>query len=114
MWDNIAIGALGAVVLIDIRRIEDSFGPIDYFETRQIPFIVALNWFPGSPEVAINEVRDVLALDPSIPIGFTNALKKERVQATLIALVEYLMRRVMLAGPLRTGRLAGTAGPDRP
>lgn len=101
MWDQIAVGALGAVVLVDLRRIKDSFGALDYFEKRKIPFIVGVNWFPDSPKATIDEVREVLALDPAIPIGFTDALDKEQVQATLLALIDHLMRRVKVDGPLR-------------
>ncbi len=108
MWDKIATGALGAVILVDARRVQDSFAAIDYFETRRIPFIVAVNWFPDSPDVTIEQVQDVLALNPDIPIGFTDARKKKHVQATLIALIDHLVRgatgrrqseRTVIVGP---------------
>ncbi len=94
MWDRICDGAMGAIVLVDVRRIDDSFGPIDYFEHRKIPFIVAVNWFPDAPRVALDQVRDVLALDPSLPIVSTDALRRDQVQTTLIALIDHLMRRL--------------------
>src|ERR1700704_2206617 len=55
MWDELAIGALGAVVLVDTRRLADSFPAIDYFERRQIPFIIALNVFDGSRRYAVDD-----------------------------------------------------------
>jgi signal recognition particle receptor subunit beta len=92
MWDRICVGALGAVVLVDVRRVDDSFAPIDYFEHRKIPFIVAVNWFPDAPTVTLDQVREVLALDPAVPLVATGALHKERVQTTLIVLIDYLMQ----------------------
>ncbi len=94
MWDQISTGAIGAVVLVDVRRVADSFGAIDYFEDRKIPFIVAVNWFPDAPRVTLDQVRDVLALDPAVPIVDTDALRKERVQSALIALIDHLMRLI--------------------
>jgi signal recognition particle receptor subunit beta len=92
MWDKISQGAIGAIVLVDVRRVDSSFGAIDYFEDREIPMIVAVNWFPDAPQVNLDQVRDVLALSPMIPIVSTEALRKERVQSTLIALIDHLMQ----------------------
>src|SRR6201999_3762983 len=68
MWDELAIGALGAVVLADTRRLADSFPAIDYFERREIPFIVALNCFDGARRYDVEDVRVALDLDPDLPI----------------------------------------------
>src|SRR3974390_1430215 len=68
MWDELAIGALGAVVLADTRRLADSFPAIDYFERRQIPFIVALNCFDGARRYDAEDVRTALDLEPDLPI----------------------------------------------
>lgn len=106
MWDQIAIGSLAAVILVDTRRVEESFAPIDYFETRGIPFIIAVNVFPDSPTATIEQVRDVLALDAAIPIGFTDALEKSAVQGTLIALVDYLMSKLREKSPTPTEQLS--------
>lgn len=94
MWDKISEGAIGAVVLVDVRRVDASFGAIDYFESRGIPLIVAVNWFPDAPQVTLDQVRDVLALDPAVPIVSTDALRKEHVQQTLIALIDHLMQLI--------------------
>src|SRR5438132_13701866 len=68
MWDELAIGALGAVVLADTRRLADSFPAIDYFERREIPFIVALNCFDGARRYNTEDVRMALDLEPDLPI----------------------------------------------
>src|ERR1700744_2266741 len=68
MWDELAIGALGAVVLADTRRLADSFPAIDYFERRQIPFIVAVNCFDGARVYDPEDVRTALDLDPGQPV----------------------------------------------
>lgn len=98
MWDKIALGALGAVVLVDTRRIDDSFGPIDYFEQREIPFIIAVNEFPNSPRASVEEIREVLAVPASMPILSTNAQEREAVKGTLVALIDHLMATVSQAG----------------
>lgn len=104
MWDKVAQGALGAVVLVDVRRVDASFAAIDYFDHRSIPYIVAVNWFPDAPEVDLDQVRDVLALGEVVPVVSTDALRKEKVQDTLIDLIDHLMRRL-------SSRRAGTAVP---
>ena len=92
MWDRICQGALGAIVLVDVRRVDESFGAIDYFEHRKIPFIVAVNWFPDAPPVSLDQVREVLALNPAVPLVASDALQKAKVQSTLIVLIDYLMQ----------------------
>src|SRR6201990_432076 len=67
MWDELALGALGAVVLADTRRLADCFPAIDYFERREIPFIIALNVFEGSRRYSTEDVRAALDLDPGLP-----------------------------------------------
>jgi signal recognition particle receptor subunit beta len=91
MWDELAIGALGAVVLADTRRLADSFPAIDYFERRQIPFIVALNCFDGARRYEIEDVRAALDLDPDLPIIRCDARSKESAKQVLIALVEHVL-----------------------
>ena len=71
MWDELARGAVGAVVLVDLRRIDDCFPAVDYFESRRLPFVVAVNGFPGTDRYAVDAVRDALALTghPGRPDG---------------------------------------------
>ncbi|MET9267909.1 ATP/GTP-binding protein [Amycolatopsis sp. NPDC004079] len=93
MWDDLVRGAIGAVVLADTRRLADSFAPIDFFEDRGLPYIVGVNTFDGVLEHDINDVREALSIDPSIPIVRCDARDRESTKQTLITLVEYAMRQ---------------------
>ena len=93
MWDELARGAVGAVVLVDLRRIDDSFAAIDYFESRRLPFVVAVNSFPGNGRFDDHAVRDALALAPSVPLVRVDARTADSCLATLIALVEHALTR---------------------
>src|ERR1700744_6361910 len=91
MWDELAIGALGAVVLADPRRLADSFPAIDYFERRAIPFIIALNFFAAARRYDTEDVRMALDLDPGLPIVLCDARSTESAKDVLIALVEHVL-----------------------
>ena len=91
MWDELAIGVLGAVVLADTRRLADSFPAIDYFERREIPFIVALNCFDGARRYDIEDVRMALDLEPGLPMVLCDARSRESAKEVLIALVEHVL-----------------------
>jgi uncharacterized protein len=91
MWDELAIGALGAVVLADTRRLADSFPAIDYFERREIPFIIALNCFDGARIYDKEDVRVALDLEPGLPIILCDARSRESAKQVLIALVEHVL-----------------------
>ncbi|ATY10811.1 ATP-binding protein [Amycolatopsis sp. AA4] len=93
MWDDLVRGAIGAVVLADTRRLADSFAPIDFFEDRGLPYIVGVNTFDGVLEHDINDVREALSIDSSIPIVRCDARERESTKQTLITLVEYAMRQ---------------------
>ncbi|GHD15043.1 GTP-binding protein [Nocardiopsis kunsanensis] len=89
MWDDLVKGAIGAVVLVDTRRLADCFPAIDYFEEARLPFIVAINGFDGYYPHAADEVRDALTLSPEIPIVQVDARDKGSTKSTLITLVEH-------------------------
>ena len=91
MWDDICTGALGAVVLVDTRRIDQCFPAIDYFEAKQVPFVVGVNNFDGAPRYALEEVRDALGIGPHVPAVECDARAKESVKAALITLLESLV-----------------------
>jgi signal recognition particle receptor subunit beta len=93
MWDDLVRGAIGAVVLADTRRLADSFSPIDFFEERNLPYVIGLNRFDGRLSHGIDEVRDALAISPEVPVVPCDARDKESVKHTLITMVEYSMRR---------------------
>lgn len=94
MWDDLTQGALGAVVLIDTRRLADSFGAIDYFESRGVPFVVAHNIFPADQHHTVEQIREALALPPEVPIVICDARDRASTKATLIALVEFVLSTV--------------------
>ncbi|HXT93620.1 MAG TPA: ATP/GTP-binding protein [Trebonia sp.] len=91
MWDELALGALGAVVLADTRRLADCFPAIDYFERRDIPFIIALNVFEGARRYSIEDVRTALDLDAKLPIIMCDARSKESAKEVLITLIEHVL-----------------------
>ena len=91
MWDDICNGALGAVVLVDTRRIDQCFPAIDYFEAKQIPFVVGVNNFEGAPRYAIAEVRDALGIGGHVPAVECDARHKESVKIALVTLLESLV-----------------------
>jgi signal recognition particle receptor subunit beta len=103
MWDELARGSVGAVVLVDLRRIDDCFPAVDYFESRALPFVLAVNGFPGSDSYPDDEVRDALALRADTPIVRVDARSSASCTAALIALVEHAL--VRSEGP---GRPAAT------
>ncbi|MEU8247648.1 ATP/GTP-binding protein [Nonomuraea sp. NPDC048916] len=92
MWDDLVRGAIGAVVLLDTRRLADSFPAIDYFEEAKLPFVVGINGWDGQFPHSDQEVREALALSPNVPIVRTDARNRESVKATLISLVEHVVR----------------------
>ncbi|MET7717565.1 ATP/GTP-binding protein [Streptomyces sp. NPDC005407] len=93
LWDELAQGALGAVVLADTRRLEDSFGAIDYFERRSIPFTVAVNCFEGAGRFPSESVRAALDLDPEVPLLMCDARRRESAKEVLVAVVEHALAR---------------------
>ena len=85
-------GALGAVVLVDPRRIEDAFAVISYFEDGSgVPFVVAVNAFDGELAHELDEVREALALDPQVPLMTCDARDSGSAAKVLQELVSYTM-----------------------
>ena len=89
MWDELALGALGAVVLADTRRLADSFPSIDYFERHGTPFIVAVNFFDGARRFPANAVRAALSLDRDVPVLRCDARQFASCRNVLVTLVEH-------------------------
>jgi uncharacterized protein len=92
LWDELSLGALGAVVLADTRRLTECFPSVDYFERRQTPFLVAVNCFDGVQRHSVDAVRRALDLDPDTPVVLCDARDRRSVKDVLIALVEYVMK----------------------
>src|SRR5205814_2831326 len=68
MWDDLAVGAIGAVVLVDTRRLADAFPSVDYFEAAGLPFIIGINGFFGEFPHSVQDVHDALSLSAQVPI----------------------------------------------
>jgi signal recognition particle receptor subunit beta len=99
MWDELAAGALGAIVLVDTRRLGDCFDAIDFFERRKIGFLVAVNHFDDAYTYPDDELRTALKLAPGVPIMTCNARDRGSVQNTLIRLVDHLLTRARSPSP---------------
>jgi signal recognition particle receptor subunit beta len=91
MWDQVALGALGAIVLLDTARLADSHAAIDYFESKGIPFVVAANRFEHSPTGSPDQIRAALTLPAHIPVVDVDARERSSVKHSLITLVEHLL-----------------------
>jgi signal recognition particle receptor subunit beta len=91
MWDDLAVGAIGAVIMADTRRIADCFASIDYFEHNGTPFIIAVNCFDGAPRFEQEDIRIALALNPEVPIVMCDARNRDSVKKVLVSLVRYVM-----------------------
>ena len=100
MWDELAIGALGAVVLADTRRVADCFASIDYFERNGTPFVIAVNCFDGAPRFQPDDIRIALSLGPEVPVVLCDARQRESVKQVLVSLVKYVMAAT---GPALSG-----------
>jgi signal recognition particle receptor subunit beta len=91
MWDELIRGAVGAAVLVDTRRLTDAFAPLDYFENRHLPYLVAVNCFDGAPRYEADEVREALAIPARVPLIMCDARPRDSVKAVLIGVVEHAM-----------------------
>ena len=92
MWDELALGALGAVVLADTRRLADCFPSVDYFERRRVPFIIAVNCFDDAVSYRPEEIAGALALGPEVPVVLCDARRRDSGRDALITLVEHVLR----------------------
>ncbi|MFG3393602.1 GTP-binding protein [Streptomyces parvus] len=103
LWEELCEGALAAVVLADTRRLEDCFAAVDHFERRRIPFVVAVNRFPGAPDHTEHDVAQALDLDGGTPVVLCDARDRASGREVLIRTVEY-------AGRMHTARLLAAVG----
>ncbi|HEV2451161.1 MAG TPA: ATP/GTP-binding protein [Streptosporangiaceae bacterium] len=91
MWDDLIQGAIGAVVLVDTRRLADSFPAVDYFEEAGLPFIVGINGFHGQFPHSIGNIQEALAVGEDVPVIECDARERESAKTTLITLVRHAM-----------------------
>jgi signal recognition particle receptor subunit beta len=89
MWDDVVTGASGAVVLVDTRRLVDAFAAIDFFEDRQLPYVVAVNCFDDVVHHRTEDVREALTIDPWVPVVVCDARSRDSTKQTLIRLVKH-------------------------
>ncbi|MFG2479004.1 ATP/GTP-binding protein [Streptomyces fagopyri] len=101
LWNGLFKGALGAVVLVDTRRLASSFRAIEEMERQDVPFVIALNVFPDSPRHPVEEIRDALDLPAHTPIVACDARDRASSRDVLIALVRHLQERSAAARELR-------------
>ncbi|GLU48145.1 GTP-binding protein [Nocardiopsis ansamitocini] len=100
MWDELATGTLGVVVLADTRRLDTCFSAVDFFERRGIPFVVAVNRFEGAADYTRDEVREALDVGSDVPIVPADARQRDSGKEVLLTLVEHVIRR---RSPISTG-----------
>jgi uncharacterized protein len=103
VWDELTIGALGAVVLADTRRLADCFPSIDYFERTGLPFIVAVNCFENARRYSLDEVRLALDLDPDVPVMLCDARERQSSKEVLVALVGHVKKQGLTRRPEPVG-----------
>ena len=112
MWDDLCRGAIGAVVLVDTRRLGDCFAAVDYFEQRELPFVVAINCFDGVQVHAIEDVRDALMIPAHIPVLVCDARKRRSAKTVLIELVQQALVRAAAAMGSTNGDARRSAPPS--
>ena len=112
MWDDLVRGAIGAVVLVDTRRLADSFAAIDFFEDRGLPYVVGINCFDGKLMHRPDDVREALVVGPDTPVVFCDARVRDSAKATLIELVQHALARASAA--LRPGAKPRGVGVTQP
>lgn len=94
MWDDLVRGAIGAVVIVDTRRLDQSFAAVDFFEARGLPFLIAVNQFDDAPTCVIEELREALSVSPNVPIVNIDARQRDSAKNALIALATYALDRL--------------------
>lgn len=97
MWDDLVRGAIGAIILVDCRRLEDSFAAVDFFEHRSLPFLIAINEFGGAPTYPVDEVRKALTLPQRIPVITVDARDRRSATGALIAVSHYALQSLTAA-----------------
>ncbi|SEQ80694.1 Signal recognition particle receptor subunit beta, a GTPase [Lentzea xinjiangensis] len=94
MWDELAYGSIGAVVLVDTRRLDAGFGAIDFFERRGIPFVVAVNCFDDGHTYTADEMRQALDVADAVPLVLCDARDRESCKSVLVRVIEHAMNRL--------------------
>jgi uncharacterized protein len=93
MWNDLANGALGGVVLVDTSLLADCFVALDYFEKIGLPFVVAVNQFEGRANLSLEEVRDATDVDAHVPVVAVDARSRESVKQVVLCLLNVVLDR---------------------
>jgi hypothetical protein len=93
MWEDMVRGAIGAIVLADTRRLPDCFASLDFFDSRGVPYLVAVNAFDGSQSYSEADVREAIGLAPEIPLLQLDARDKASSTLALVKLINYRLRQ---------------------
>ena len=99
MWNDLADGALGGIVLVDPSRLDDCFVALDYFEKIELPYVVAVNQFAGRSQMTLDEVREAVNVDPDVPVVSIDARSREQVKTAVLT----LLRRILARAKARRG-----------
>ena len=94
MWDDLVRGAIGAIILVDVRRLQDSFATVDFFEAKGLPFLIAINEFDDAPRYPTEEVRKALSLPITVPVITIDARQRDSAKQALIAIAEYALAQL--------------------
>jgi signal recognition particle receptor subunit beta len=97
MWDDLCLGAIGAIVLVDTERLDEAFSPLDYFEQRGLPFNVAVNQFQDAATYPLEDVAAALALSPGVPVIRIDARRRESVKEALVRVTEFSLEQLSAA-----------------
>ncbi|MFE7978944.1 ATP/GTP-binding protein [Streptomyces shenzhenensis] len=97
LWNGLFKGALGAIVLVDTRRLASSFRAIEEMERQNVPFVIALNVFPDSANHPVEEIRDALDISPHTPVVACDARDRASSRDVLVALIRHLQERSAVA-----------------
>lgn len=100
MWNDLADGALGGIVLVDPSRLEECFVALDYFESIKLPYVVAVNHFAGRPTMTLDQVRHAVNVDPDVPVVAVDARDREQVKTVVLT----LLRRILARAKARSQR----------
>ncbi|MFE2473590.1 GTP-binding protein [Streptomyces mirabilis] len=106
MWDELAHGAIAAVVLVDTRRLDDSFPVVDYFERRGTPILVAVNQFPGADEYTAAEVQSALDVPDDVPVMLCDARDHHSAKEVLIRVLDFTINHARTHSHLVQGALS--------
>jgi signal recognition particle receptor subunit beta len=93
MWNDLANGALGGVVLVDTSMLADCFVALDYFEKIGLPFVVAVNQFDGQQNLPLAQVREATDIDPQVPVVAVDARSRDSVKEVVLCLLNVVLNR---------------------